>query len=339
MTAHHACLLAASVAAATLLLPVPAAAQPAPPPIIDMHLHADHADDQGPPPLGVCPGDVFPVGDPARPWADTFMAWLKKPPCANPIWSPRTDRELLDRTLAIMKRRNVYGLASGPVIDEWQKASDRIMPGLGFNFGPNALSPEAVRDALTSRRYRSFGEVAIQYQGVEPGDAKFEPYWAIAEQLDIPVSIHIGTGPPGAAYLGYPNYRGRLHSPLLIEEVLIKHPKLRVSLMHAGWPMIDDLLATMWAHPQLYVDIGAISFALPRTGFYSYLQRIVDAGFGKRVMFGSDQMVWPETIDVGIERIESAPFLSADQKRDILYNNAARFLRLSDQEIARHHGR
>jgi hypothetical protein len=39
------------------------------------------------------------------------------------------------------------------------------------------------------------------------------------------------------------------------------------------------------------------------------------------------------------QRIEAAPFLSEQQKRDILYNNAARFLRLSDAEIARHHGR
>jgi hypothetical protein len=45
-------------------------------------------------------------------------------------------------------------------------------------------------------------------------------------------------------------------------------------------------------------------------------------------MFGSDQMVWPETIEYGIRVIEEAPFLSDQQKRDILYNNAARFLRL-----------
>jgi uncharacterized protein len=31
-----------------------------------------------------------------------------------------------------------------------------------------------------------------------------------------------------------------------------------------------------------------------------------------------------------------APFLTAEQKRDILYNNAARFLRLSPEQIARH---
>ncbi len=56
-------------------------------------------------------------------------------------------------------------------------------------------------------------------------------------------------------------------------------------------------------------------------------------------MWGSDQMVWPRAIDVAIEALESAPFLSAEQKRDIFYNNAARFLRLSEEEIAKHHGR
>jgi len=45
-------------------------------------------------------------------------------------------------------------------------------------------------------------------------------------------------------------------------------------------------------------------------------------------MFGSDQMWWPETIGMAIKAIESAEFLTAEQKRDIFYNNAVRFLRL-----------
>jgi uncharacterized protein len=56
-------------------------------------------------------------------------------------------------------------------------------------------------------------------------------------------------------------------------------------------------------------------------------------------MFGSDQMVWLGVIERSIAVIEEASFLSEGQKRDILYNNAARFLRLDDQEIARHHGK
>ncbi len=41
---------------------------------------------------------------------------------------------------------------------------------------------------------------------------------------------------------------------------------------------------------------------------------------------------------MAVEGVESASFLSAQQKRDIFYNNAAQFLRLSEEEIAHHHG-
>jgi predicted TIM-barrel fold metal-dependent hydrolase len=50
-------------------------------------------------------------------------------------------------------------------------------------------------------------------------------------------------------------------------------------------------------------------------------------------------MLWPEAIGMAIETIESNEYLSAEQKRDVLYHNAARFLRLGEEEIARHHGR
>ncbi len=166
-----------------------------------------------------------------------------------------------------------------------------------------------------------------------------EPFWALAQELDIPVGIHVGTGPPGAIYLGSKHYRARLHSPLTMEEVLVKYPRLRVYLMHAGYPMLDDLLALLYAHPQVYVDTGIIIFQQPRKEFYRYLRRIVEAGFGKRIMFGSDQIIWPGMIERAVKVIEEAPFLSEEQKRDIFYNNAARFLRLSEEEIAQHHGK
>ena len=46
------------------------------------------------------------------------------------------------------------------------------------------------------------------------------------------------------------------------------------------------------------------------------------------VLFGSDQMVWPQAIERAIAGIESADFLTEEQKRMILHDNAARFLRL-----------
>jgi uncharacterized protein len=47
----------------------------------------------------------------------------------------------------------------------------------------------------------------------------------------------------------------------------------------------------------------------------------------------------PASAEPAIAIIDEAPFLSEEQKRDIFYNNAARFLRLSEEEIARHHAR
>jgi predicted TIM-barrel fold metal-dependent hydrolase len=57
--------------------------------------------------------------------------------------------------------------------------------------------------------------------------------------------------------------------------------------------MLDDMLAVMWTHPRVYVDVGVIDYALPRPEFHRYLRVLVEAGFGKRIMFGSDQMIWP----------------------------------------------
>jgi predicted TIM-barrel fold metal-dependent hydrolase len=95
-------------------------------------------------------------------------------------------------------------------------------------------------------------------------------------------------------------------------------------------------MALLYAHPQVYVDTGVIVYTQPRTTFYHYLQSLVHAGFGERIMFRSDQMVWLETIERSIQIIKDAPFLNEVQKRDILYNNAARFLRLDAATIAKH---
>jgi uncharacterized protein len=310
-----------------------AAAQTAtepPLPIIDMHLHASTATSQGPPPLAFClPVTSWPAGDARREWGEIFLDWQKSPQCEQPIWSGETDDEIMRRTLEVLQRRNIIGVTSGPLLDRYYAAApDRIIPSFHFHLGDDTPSVDSLRAWFEQGRYRVLGEVVLQYQGIESDDPRFAPYLALAEELDIPVGIHIGTGPPGTPYLGFTGYRARMHSPLQLEEVLLRYPRLRLYIMHAGWPMIDDLLAVMWTHPHVYVDVGVISFALPRPEFQSYLRRIVEAGFHQRVLFGSDQMLWPEAIEFAIDGIESAEFLSKQQKRDILYHNAVRFLRL-----------
>jgi len=132
----------------------------------------------------------------------------------------------------------------------------------------------------------------------------------------------------GIGYL--PGFRSAAGSPLLLEAVLVRHPKLRLFVENTGYPYRDEMIAMMTQYPQLHGDVSTISWVLPRAAFYDYLEALVRAGLGKRVMFGSDQMRWPEKIGEGIDAIEQAPFLTEDQKRDILYHNAVRFLRLEE---------
>ena len=313
-------------------------------PILDMHLHAMPADAQGPPPLAMCTPMQLPVWNPERSYAESFMSMQKNPQCPDPVWSPETDEEIMNQTIEVMERLNITGVLSGNEpgrIANWMaEAPDRFIPGfvLEFNEAGAVITTDSLRSLHSDGRLAVLGEVVNQYAGIAPDDERMAPYWALAEEMDIPVGIHVGTGPPGVIYLGAEGYRARHHSPLTMEEVLVRHPNLRVYLAHAGYPMLDDLLAVLYAHPQVHVDIGIIVYMLPRPEFYRYLRTIVEAGYGKRVMFGSDQMVWPGVIERAVEVIMEAPFLSEEQKRDIFYNNAARFLRLSDEEIARHHG-
>jgi uncharacterized protein len=109
--------------------------------------------------------------------------------------------------------------------------------------------------------------------------------------------------------------------------------------MHYASPLVDEMIAMMFTHPNLYVDISCNNWLSPPAQFHDHLQRMIDAGFGERIMFGSDQMIWPAAIEKAVETIEGATYLTKQQKRDIFYNNAARFLRLTPEQIAADHAR
>lgn len=329
------CLLGVLVILSVIFVQPRAQSQTNRAPILDVHLHAMAANDFGPPPVATCAEQlIYLPRDPREPYSrDQFAA------CGSMLHSPMTNDDLMRRTFDLMERYNVVGVASGPieVVRRWRAAAPgRIIPAL---ISAGEVPLDSIRTWSADGTIRVLGELTFQYSGLAPTDSVPESYYALAEQLDLPVGVHVGLGQPGAAYTGSPKYQMSLSNPLLLENVLLRHPKLRLYVMHAGWPMLDQMIGLLYAHPQVYVDIGVIDWFIPRREFHAYLRRLVDAGFERRIMFGSDQMIWPDALRIAIEAVDSAEFLSPAQKRDIFYNNAARFLRMSEQEVARHHGR
>lgn len=284
-------------------------------PIIDMHLHADR-DTRGP--------DGTPLRRPCNP-----------SPCQGIPSKALTADDVLKLTLEAMDRNNIVlgFLSSWPLenVYRWVEAA----PGR-FIASPSVQNPSEVdlrvlRKDYEARRLRGMGELANQYAGIEATDPRLEPFFALADEFDVPVLIHHhGTAAPSALF------RISIGHPEQLEDILVRHPKLRLSIEAAGFPFLEETIALMYRYPLVYADLSLWKY--PREAFHRYLRGLIDAGLGKRLMFGSDQMVWPDTIiDDEIEAIKSAAFLTEEQKRDIFYNNAARFLRLSEAQIAAHH--
>jgi hypothetical protein len=299
------------------------------PPIIDVHVHT----------LG-----GFPGAGPMCPFNPQFLASDPKTKEASSGWATqhctlelqaaKTPEEYMKDMLAEYEALNVTAVVMGDPkeVKKWKDAAPgRIITGASFDGamgGAGFVPVEQMRDLFTKGGIQVMGEVGLQYQGMSPSDMSVDKYFALAEELDVPVGIHMGTGGSGRANIAMPKFRGSMGNPLLLEEVLARHPKLRLWVMHAGYPMIDNLLTLLQANSHVYVDVAGLIWSYPLEEVHSYIRRIVEAGFEDRVMFGTDQMIWPKLMATSIGVIEGATYLTPDQKRDILYNNAARFFRL-----------
>jgi uncharacterized protein len=279
------------------------------PPIIDMHMHAD-----------LPPYDV-PAGAPAL---------CRPDPCEGHGHAAASHADTMEKTLAAMDRHNIVrAFLSGvdrAIVRRWVEAAPGRFLAAPFILHPGKPDARSLAREFEAGRLQGIGEIAAQLTGVAPNDPALEAYYELAETYDVPVLIHTaGIGP----YL--PGFRVASGSPLLLEDVLVRRPKLRLFVENAGYPYRDQMIAMMTQYPQLHADVSTITWVIPRSGFYDYLEAFVRAGLGKRIMFGSDQMRWPEKIGEAIEAIQEAPFLTEAQKRDILYGNAARFLRLEPE--------
>lgn len=288
-------------------------------PIIDMHLHG-YADSQFP----------------ARP----------APNPATRRLSVRTAGEHMEGSLEIMRRYNiVLGAICGAggttaAVDAWAaSAPDRVLRGIAPDDPTEFMDPASFRELAQRGEVDVVCEVGAQYQGYSPSDTAFSPYWAIAQEHDIPVAIHTGSSFPGTPYRGYPNFRLRFGNPLLLEDMLVEYPDLKVWMMHAGGsgPYAEYALMMMGMYPQLYADVGALTWLQPTDGLEGFLRLAKRLGGLDRVMFGTDQMTWPEAIGMAVDRINGYDFLTVAEKAGIFYDNAARFLGLSEAVIARHH--
>jgi uncharacterized protein len=200
---------------------------------------------------------------------------------------------------------------------------------------------------MAARRIGVLGEMLFVYTGVRPDDARMAPYWALAAKYDVPVAVHINRGPPPGTGPRKdpkccPAFDGEMGNPALLRPVLQRHRGLRILLEHVGTggepnnqPFNQEIEALLRDYPMVYFDMSILNSDAPAETHEAELKRWIDRGFADRIVFGSD------TRPAGpiLRRLERIAWLTPQQRRAILYDNAARFLRLDKQTIDRHHTR
>lgn len=284
------------------------------PPVIDMHLHVYSA-------KSYWGGNYFKLKD-------------------TSLTSPSNHTEHLKAVLEQIEKYNIVITYASGNFESLESISKqypgKFLPSFEIFPTKELLKDDALLHKLKLKikngEIRGIGEVANFYTGIAPNDPVLDTLYRIAEQNNLPIGLHFAPGPPGSQITSNPNMRLENSNPLLLQDALIKFPRLRMNIMHAGLPIFpDETFGILYMFPNVYVDISCLAWYgdYTKESLKDFLVKAIRYGFGDKIMFGSDEMVWPGAIGLSIDYINNADFLTEKQKRDILYNNAACYLRLS----------
>ena len=186
-------------------------------------------------------------------------------------------------------------------------------------------------------------EIGSNINGRPIGAPEFEPFFAAAARLNMPVFVHAirpaGTerliGPAVLdAVLAFPNEIGLAAASVITSNLLVRHPALRIAFSHGGGSlaMLLPRLQHAWhAFSALHESIQAAPVEQARRLFYDTLvydkdalRYLVDRFGANQLMIGTDYpFAILETDPVG--RLAEAGF-DAHVLSRLRYGNAAHFL-------------
>ncbi|WP_375323856.1 amidohydrolase family protein [Flagellimonas sp. GZD32] len=242
--------------------------------------------------------------------------------------APESYEKFKTEMQAQLKKYNIVGaVKSGGMYDD--AFEKKMLQGYETNKIPNIDTTE-FRRRIKNGELEVWGEMMPLFNGQTLADPEYAPYLAICESEGIPIGLHTGSGPPGISKQ-YKKYSLALGDPLLIEEVLINYPKLKIYLMHSGGQFYRNALALMEKYPQVYSGLGTYLWLEngPSSQYAEeFLRGVKKGGMVDRVMYGSDAMYWPGNLEKSIQKLDSFDFLTEEDKRKIFYENAVTFFEL-----------
>lgn len=249
--------------------------------------------------------------------------------------------QLLAQTLAEMDRSGIrYGLlVHGPHVEDWQaRHPDRFLlsyvPDLSLT--DHTAAAAEFEEGVQNGKYVALGELGLIYAGMTFDDPALFPYYEVAQKHGIPVLVHTGFSGPDPQRLISPAFRIGVADPILLENVLIRYPRMNVVMMHTGWPFFDEALYMLGTYPNVYMETSVAAWLLGPALFHRMVKEVVATAGHERLLFGSMQMAWPNVIGRSVSAIRDAEYLSPEAKEAILYDNAAKLIGLEVAALSQH---
>jgi hypothetical protein len=183
---------------------------------------------------------------------------------------------------------------------------------------PDALDEVRRLVALGVRGFKFHPNI----QAFFPNDEAFYPLYAAIEEAGLPALFHTGHSGIGSGLPGGGGIRLKYSDPMLVDDVAVDFPELKIVLAHPSFPWQDEAISVALHKAQVYIDLSGWS---PKY-FPPQLVRYANTQLRDRVLFGSDYpMITP---DRWLADFEQADF--KDEVRPlILKQNAARLLGLA----------
>jgi uncharacterized protein len=162
-------------------------------------------------------------------------------------------------------------------------------------------------------------------QGFAPDDRMAYPLYEVIEELGVPALFHTGQTGIGAGVRGGGGIRLKYSNPMLVDDVAVDFPDLRIILAHPSFPWQDEALAVATHKPYVYIDLSGWS---PKY-FPPQLVRYANSLLQDKVLFGSDYPVLtPDRWLADFAKLDIKP----EVRPKILKDNAARLLGLDGKE-------
>src|SRR4051812_31388567 len=161
---------------------------------------------------------------------------------------------LLKKTIEYMDKNNVRkGLLSGDnqLVQSWVKAyPDRFIPAFDVDYSltDQREAAKQFEKEVEQGKWKALGELGLPYEGMPLDDPVLFPYYEVCERHGLPVFFHTGLDGPDPQQLLSPKFKVELGDPLLLQTVVTRFPKLKVVIMHMGWPYFDHALYMLYAH-------------------------------------------------------------------------------------------